>query len=310
MDSHSVFPFLRLSAELRLEIYKHVWTVSEEDHVYRVDFRYKDSKFRLTVDYLKAQLSAIRKLGAISHRIRAEAYPKYFDHTQVLLRYDSAWVKEDLLVPRESPGWDNYNRSALYILGGSYLLHTQARHVKSYWPDRVRYHRWKWLMGESCARARNQEELLNEQWALECLSRFKNLRSLEVHLANGTQCVMTDYFWKLTWSYFLLNHPDPDSSYPHKQELKRMFYDDERRAKLIEGMKTNHRKLENAVVRTNISDPRTIKALDEHESFEWWRQLKRDMAALASRSPSSVVCTLPALTTWLPQLPHVQFYKI
>ncbi|KAK3488111.1 uncharacterized protein B0T23DRAFT_407283 [Neurospora hispaniola] len=286
MGSHSVFPFLRLPAELRLEIYKHAWTVSEEDHVYRVDFRYKDSKFRLTVDYLKAQLSAIRKLGAISQRIRTESYSEYFDHTQIMLRYEPA-VEID--ANSDNHGWDDRNRSALYIIGSSYLLQTQARHVYLHWPARPEYTVFQIIFGVGHVDNRMQEELLNEQWAVECLSRFRNLKSLDVHVGEGLVHQMS----KLYGMKFRLRiwHAESDHDYSGKKKLKRLFYDGERRAKLIEALKTHRRKLEKAVVRTDLTYPEDIKDLNENQTFRWWRRLKKDIAVLASEGPSSAVCT-------------------
>lgn len=286
MDSQSVFPFFRLPAELRLEIYKHVWTVPEAEYVYQPNDR--DYRLRLSVDYLTAQLSAIRKLGAISQRIRAEAYPEYFDHTQILLRYDTAWRN---WFPLDDPGWDDRNRRALYIISSSYLLQTQARHVYLHWPARGKESSISMFeVGNSRMRARWQEELLNEQWALECVSRFKNLRSLDVHVDNGLVIHWKDHYW--FQHVYEFDHPDPDHDHDYKKELKRLFYDDERRAKLIEALKTHHRKLEKAVVRTDLGDSRVVvvKLMDEHKAFKWWRRLKKDVAVLASQGPSTAVC--------------------
>ncbi|KAJ4392631.1 hypothetical protein N0V85_006918 [Neurospora sp. IMI 360204] len=275
MDSQSVSPFLRLPVELRLEIYKHVWTVPEAEYVYRPKANDDDdSKLRLSVDYLTAQLSAIRKLGAISQRIRAEAYPEYFDHMQIMLRYDEAWF-DDRMVADGGPGWDERNRRALYILSRSYLLQTQARHVYLHWPARGKETSVSMFM-----RARQQEGLLNEQWALECVSLFENLRSLDVHVDNGL-----NYWFQHVVEF---DHPDPDDDYDYKKQPKRLFYDDERRAKLIEALKTHYRKLEKAVVRRDISHPEDVKEMNEHKAFKWWRRLKRDVAVLASHGPSSV----------------------
>lgn len=137
MDSHSVFPFSRLPAELRLKIYKYAWTVPEEKYIYRsktfgnmndgdspcdeydsedeydIDSDYdeydsdgyyagerdNDNALRLSVAYVRAQLSAISKLGAISQRIRAVVYPEYFGHTQIPLRYDAAWSLDGWIFP-------------------------------------------------------------------------------------------------------------------------------------------------------------------------------------------------------------------
>ncbi|EGO59446.1 hypothetical protein NEUTE1DRAFT_39086 [Neurospora tetrasperma FGSC 2508] len=264
MGSHSVFPFLHLPAELRLEIYRHAWTVSEEDHVYRAYYPYDDSNLGLTVDYLKAQLSAIRKLGAISQRIRTESYSEYFDHTQIMLRYDCVVDIDDSIGDHV---WDDRNRSALYIIGSSYLLQTQARHVYLHWPARSEYHILYALFGVTRVDIRMREELLNEQWAFGCLSRFRNLRSLDVHMCEGLVDLMGG------------------------KKLKRLLYDGDRRAKLIEALKTHHQKLEKAVVRTDLDDPEDIKDLNELHAFKWWRRLKKDIAVLASEGPSSAVCT-------------------
>ncbi|KAK3503029.1 hypothetical protein B0T13DRAFT_525062 [Neurospora crassa] len=290
MGSHSVFPFLRLPAELRIEIYKHAWTVSEEDHVYRVNFRYKDSKFRPTVDYLKAQLSAIRKLGAISQRIRMESYSEYFDPTQIMLRYERVVDIDDSIGDHV---WDNRNRSALYIIGSSYLLQAQARHVYLHWPARSEYHILQVLFGLRRVDIRMQEELLNEQWAFECLSRFKNLRSLEVHMCEGLDDLILDYYSREYKHENLHKHRHPHFVHGCNggKKLKRLFYDGERRAKLIEALKTHHQKLEKAVVRTDVDDPEAIKDLNELHAFKWWRRLKKDIAVLASEGPSSAVCT-------------------
>ncbi|KAK3955436.1 hypothetical protein QBC32DRAFT_379001 [Pseudoneurospora amorphoporcata] len=290
MDSHSVFPFLRLPAEIRLEIYRHAWTVPEVGYlyVYRYNGIYDGNKgLKLTLDCLKAQLSAIRKLGAISQRIRAEVYPEYFDHTQIMLRYDDArcfdsWNTHAFPL-HNARSWDKRNRSALYILGGSYLLQTQAKHVHLHWPARIEDPGIEIYMDESRIRARDQEVLLNEQWAIECVSRFKNLKSLVVHVDDGSAKVMTDSYWE----FYMHKLDEHNPKYHDTKELIRMFYDDERRAKLIEGLKTHHRKLEKAVVRTDISDPKVVKLINEHEAFEWWRQLKKDIAILALEGPSS-----------------------
>ncbi|KAJ4392630.1 hypothetical protein N0V85_006916 [Neurospora sp. IMI 360204] len=82
-------PLLRFPVEVRLEIYRHFWTIPcEKKHLVR------RCAYKLKVTFLKAQLSAICTLGAICRRIRDEDYAEYFHITQaryVCLR----WVYVD-----------------------------------------------------------------------------------------------------------------------------------------------------------------------------------------------------------------------
>lgn len=277
MGSQSVPPFLRLPVEVRLMIYKYAWTVSELDYIDMCVVGNYYAVSQVKPDYLKAQLSAIRKLGAINQRIRAEAYLEYFGHTQIKVTYEDAWTPDPMI--------GDWNRSALYILGGSYLLQTQAQHVQLHWSAWLDNDSIETRMNEPGIRALKQEELLNEQWAIECVSRFKNLKTLEIIVDDGSHWLRTDSFWR-RWKDV---SNERGVAHWEAAEITRVFYDDERRAKLIKGLETHHQKLEKAVVRADVSDPQIVKLFNEE--FEWWRQLKEDLATLVREDgPPSAVC--------------------
>ncbi|KAH7626327.1 hypothetical protein B0T09DRAFT_387261 [Sordaria sp. MPI-SDFR-AT-0083] len=258
MDSHSVFPFSRLPAELRLKIYKYAWTVPEEKYIYRsktfgnmndgdspcdeydsdgyyAGERDNDNALRLSVAYVRAQLSAISKLGAISQRIRAVVYPE--------------------------PKRDTSTCTGPLVLNAVLLIQPAYSRTR-----------------KSCSTSNG----------LLTVSRFKNLRSLDVHVDDATDIgPLTD----IHWNYYVnqLDHANVDSpAYDSKEAIRRMFYGEERRAKLMEGLlKTHRRKLEKVVVRTDVSSAGVVKLMNEHEAFESWRQLKEDLAVLVAQDASS-----------------------
>lgn len=297
-------------------IYNLVWTVPDEEYEYMIGIpRPAMDRVMVSFDYLRAQLSAIRKLGAINRFIRAEAYGEYFDHTQIMLRYETAWSQDAWPQPgRSHPDWDGDNRKALYIMSSSYLLQTQARHVYLYWPARFRHDELsphsRYILGPlgPLKGWRHEEELLNEQWAVECVSRFKNLKTLEIHLnaTNGwadlvwdvSEHVKTHSYSHNLYRFFVESQEernrDPRYSSP-AEHLRRMFWDNKRRARFFEGLKGRHRgKLEKAVIVTGVwpDQMKLFKILEKHHPmFGWWREFKEDVATLeAPKSSSDEVC--------------------
>ncbi|CCC08245.1 unnamed protein product [Sordaria macrospora k-hell] len=230
MDSHSVFPFSRLPAELRLKIYKYAWTVPEEKYIYRsktfgnmndgdspcdeydIDSDYdeydsdgyyagerdNDNALRLSVAYVRAQLSAISKLGAISQRIRAVVYPEYF------ARCTFSGVRTC-----SRPKRDTSTCTGPLVLNAVLLIQPAYSRTR-----------------KSCSTSNG----------LLTVSRFKNLRSLDVHVDDATDIgPLTD----IHWNYYVnqLDHANVDSpAYDSKEAIRRMFYGEERRAKLMEGL--------------------------------------------------------------------------
>ncbi|KAK3503021.1 hypothetical protein B0T13DRAFT_446299 [Neurospora crassa] len=70
----------RLPLEVRLMIYRHAWKVDPKPHTIR-------SSRQLMASYLKQQLTAIGRLGAICQQMRTEAFDEYFHHAQAYIRY-------------------------------------------------------------------------------------------------------------------------------------------------------------------------------------------------------------------------------
>ncbi|KAK3955422.1 hypothetical protein QBC32DRAFT_367761 [Pseudoneurospora amorphoporcata] len=71
----------RLPLEIRLMIYRHAWKVNPE--IYTIP-----GTGQLESCYVKQQLPAIGKLGAICQQIKTEAFDEYFHHAQACLRWE------------------------------------------------------------------------------------------------------------------------------------------------------------------------------------------------------------------------------
>ncbi|EAA26902.1 hypothetical protein GE21DRAFT_6158 [Neurospora crassa] len=149
----------RLPLEVRLMIYRHAWKVDPKPHT-------KRGTRQLTTSYLKQQLTAIGRLGAICQQMRTEAFDEYFHHAQAFLRwdYDGSGSKT------------RHNHSYKELILSSPTLLAHLRHVSFHWADKEVH----------------KGEYVSPMEALYWLQCLKQLKTLELVIPRGY--VRGDYF--------------------------------------------------------------------------------------------------------------------
>lgn len=140
-------------------IYRHAWKVDPKPHTIKRSCQLMDS-------YLKQQLTAIGRLGAICQQMRTEAFDEYFHHAQAYLRWDTHGSGSKTL----------HNRSYKELLLSSPLLMAHLRHVSFHWA------------GEDVHRKEEVSPTPAVVW-LHCL---KQLRTLDLVISH----VHVEYFYR------------------------------------------------------------------------------------------------------------------
>ncbi|KAK3488102.1 uncharacterized protein B0T23DRAFT_323831 [Neurospora hispaniola] len=145
----------RLPLEVRLMIYRHAWKVDPKHHTI------KGSR-QLMESYLKQQLTAIGRLGAICQQMRTEAFDEYFHHAQAYLRWATYGSGSRTL----------HNRSYKELLLSSPLLMAHLRHVSFHWS------------GENAHRKKEVSPTQAVHW-LHCLKQLRTLDLVISHVHVG-----------------------------------------------------------------------------------------------------------------------------
>lgn len=154
-------PLFRLPVEVRLMIYRHAWKVDPKFHTIKRTRQLKHS-------FLKEQLLAIGRLGAICQLIRTEAFNEYFHHAQAYLRWDKDGTGSRSL----------HNKYYAILISSSPLLLAHLRHVSVYWTDELR----------------SDGFTVSFQESLFWLRSLKQLKTLEIVFP-----VPSDIWWLGVW---------------------------------------------------------------------------------------------------------------
>ncbi|KAK3398577.1 hypothetical protein B0T20DRAFT_411530 [Sordaria brevicollis] len=261
-SSHPMPGLLRLPTELRLEIYKHVWTIPRKK-------KYLFSRgygWFLKAKYVEAQLSAIRTLGAICRTIRNEAYSEYFQTTQIYLgfsHYKNTFKGND--------------KKVLKLIENSYLLMTQARHICVLWDHNP-----------------NPNDLTNLDYkdvqhrnsrlvtVFKCLdTRFQNAITLEIILEDVF--LFNNPTWSNWRSYGGESVLPLNIGYADFKAIPDSFYDDHHSERI---RSLRFHQLEKAVVRTSqvLTDPDAIEWFNK-DCRKWFERFESDLASLVTAKP-------------------------
>ncbi|KAK3338291.1 hypothetical protein B0H65DRAFT_317869 [Neurospora tetraspora] len=274
MNSAPKPSLLGLPVEVRLQIYQHIWTISQEEQylgwAYTGRYYCQREITYLKASYLKAQLSAISTLGAIYQKIRNEAYAEYFHTTQIYL----GWGYFDFW---EMSPFYQHDREALELIRTSYLLQTRARHICLHWVDVPPFEP---LGPLGISRAQQDRYFVtkrmrdNHKIAMECLeTRFPNAITLDV-------ICDVNPFDDAFWYFWRAQHFELSINITENFNMSESYYGD-RDSERIKSLP--FRRLEKAVVRTvSRTYPRGMSLFRDHEEAAWFRRFKEDVATLVA----------------------------